>query len=204
MLDFKEILSVSLILFSVIDIVGSIPIIIDLRKKSGGHVQSEKATIVAGVLMFLFLFLGQSILKLFAIDIGSFAIAGALIIFLIGIEMVLGIDIFKPDSDEAAKSSSIVPLAFPLIAGAGTLTTLLALKAEYAQANIIVGIVLNLVLVYIVLKSSGWLEKKIGPGGFNVIRKVFGIILIAIAIRLFKSNIVAEIHSIIDAVKATS
>lgn len=200
MLNFKEIISVSLILFSVIDIIGSVPIIIDLRKRSG-HVQSEKATIVSGILMFVFLFLGQYILQLFHIDIGSFAIAGALIIFLIGIEMVLGIDIFKPDTGEAAKSSSVVPLAFPLIAGAGTLTTLLALKTEYSQWNIVVGIIINLFFVYVVLKSSGWLEKKIGPGGFNVLRKVFGIILISIAIRLFKSNIVNEIHSIIELVK---
>tara|TARA_Y100000310_G_scaffold342297_1_gene444910 strand:+ start:1078 stop:1647 length:570 start_codon:yes stop_codon:yes gene_type:complete len=183
--NFKEILSVSLILFSVIDILGSVPIIIDLRKKAG-HVQSEKATLASGLLMILFLFLGESILKLFGIDIGSFAIAGGLIMFFIGLEMVLGIHFFKAD-DTDLSSSSIVPLAFPLIAGAGTLTTLISLKAIYATPNILVGVVLNLLFVYAVLKTSGWLEKKIGAAGFNIFRKVFGIILLSIAIKIFKT-----------------
>ncbi len=187
MLNFKEIISVSLILFSVIDIIGSIPIIIDLRKKSG-HIQSEKATIVAGVLMFAFLFLGESILRLFGIDVGSFAIAGAIIMFLIGMEMVLGIELFKSDPADKA-SSSIVPLAFPLIAGAGTMTTLISLRAEYLQVNVLVGVVLNLIFVYIVLKTSSWLERKIGQAGFNILRKVFGIILLSISIKLFKNNL---------------
>src|SRR5690606_1721752 len=187
MLSFKEIMSVSLILFSVIDILGSIPIIIDIRKREG-HIQSEKATIIAGVLMIVFLFLGTSILKLFGIDVESFAIAGALIMFLIGMEMILGVHIFKPDTDSPG-SGSIVPLAFPLIAGAGTMTTILSLKAEYAQYNILIGIVVNLIFVYIVLKTSGWLERKIGAAGFNILRKVFGIILLSIAIKLFKSNL---------------
>ncbi|MTI29786.1 MarC family protein [Xanthovirga aplysinae] len=191
--DFKEIISVTLILFSVIDIVGSIPIIIDLRKKNG-HVQSEKATIISGVLMFLFLFLGTTILNLFGIDIGSFAIAGALVMFLIGMEMILGIDIFK--SDPESSTGSIIPLAFPLIAGAGTMTTLISLKAEYMQPNISVGIILNLIFVYIVLKSSSWLERKIGPGGIGILRKVFGIILLAIAIKLFKSNVISELGGV--------
>ncbi len=183
--NFKEILSVSLILFSVIDILGSVPIIIDLRKKAG-HVQSEKATLASGLLMVLFLFLGESILKLFGIDIGSFAIAGGLIMFFIGLEMVLGIHFFKADESDLS-SSSIVPLAFPLIAGAGTLTTLISLKAIYATPNILVGVLLNLLFVYLVLKTSGWLEKKIGTAGFNVFRKVFGIILLSIAIKIFKT-----------------
>lgn len=187
MLSFKEIMSVSLILFSVIDILGSIPIIIDIRKREG-HIQSEKATIIAGVLMIVFLFLGTSILKLFGIDVESFAIAGALIMFLIGMEMILGVHIFKPDTDSPG-SGSIVPLAFPLIAGAGTMTTILSLKAEYAQYNILIGIVVNLIFVYIVLKTSGWLERKIGAAGFNILRKVFGIILLSIAIKLFKTNL---------------
>lgn len=188
MLSFKEIMSVSLILFSVIDILGSIPIIIDIRKREG-HIQSEKATIIAGVLMIVFLFLGTSILKLFGIDVESFAIAGALIMFLIGMEMILGVHIFKPDTDSPG-SGSIVPLAFPLIAGAGTMTTILSLKAEYAQYNILIGIVVNLIFVYIVLKTSGWLERKIGAAGFNILRKVFGIILLSIAIKLFKTNLI--------------
>ena len=187
MVNFKEIISVTLILFSVIDIVGGIPVIIDLRKKAG-HIESGKATIVAGVIMFLFLFVGESILKLFGIDVESFAIAGAIIIFLIGMEMILGVDFFKSDQEEA-KSASIVPLAFPLIAGAGTMTTIITLKAGYETVNIIIGIVLNLVFVYLVLKSSSWLERKLGKAGFNIIRKAFGIILLSIAIKLFKENV---------------
>jgi multiple antibiotic resistance protein len=190
MLNFKEILSVSLILFSVIDILGSIPVIIDLRKKFG-HLKSGKATIVSGVIMVIFLFLGESILKLFGIDISSFAIAGAIIMFFIGMEMVLGLQFFKPDPDETGSSASIVPLAFPLIAGAGTMTTLISLKAEYTTANILVGVVVNLVFVYLVLKTSGFLERKIGKGGFNVIRKVFGIVLLAISIKIFKNHLLA-------------
>lgn len=188
MLNFKEIISVSLILFSVIDIVGSIPIIIDIRKREG-VIQSEKATIVAGVIMIIFLFLGTSILDLFGIDVASFAIAGALVLFLIGMEMTLGINIFNTDVSTPG-AGSMVPLAFPLIAGAGTMTTLITLKAEYAQNNILIGIVVNLAFVYIVLKTSSWLEKKIGAAGFNILRKVFGIILLSIAIKLFKSNLI--------------
>lgn len=187
MVNFKEIISVSLILFSVIDILGSIPVVIDLRKKAG-HISSGKATIVAGLIMFAFLFVGNSILKLFGIDVESFAIAGAIIIFLIGMEMILGVDFFKSDPEET-KAASIVPLAFPLIAGAGTMTTIVTLKAAYETVNIIIGIVLNLIFVYIVLKSSNWLERKLGKAGFNVLRKVFGIILLSIAIKLFKENI---------------
>ena len=171
MFNFKEILSVSLILFSVIDILGSVPIIIDLRKKFG-HVQSEKATLVSGIIMVIFLFVGESILQLFGIDISSFAVAGAIIMFFLGMEMVLGLQFFKSDPEES-KSASIVPIAFPLIAGAGTMTTLISLKAEFSNANILVGVALNLVFVYIVLKTSGWLEKVIGKAGFNVLRKVF-------------------------------
>jgi len=190
MFDFKEILSVTLILFSVIDILGSIPIIINLRKKVG-HIQSEKATIAAGVLMVLFLLLGKSILNLFGIGVDDFAIAGALIIFALGAEMILGIEIFKPDPDASSTSTSIVPIAFPLIAGAGTLTTILTLKSEYSQLNIGVGTVLNLVIIYIVLKSTNWLERKLGQTGLDVLRRIFGIILLSIAIKIFKSNVFA-------------
>lgn len=185
MFDFKEIISVTLILFSVIDILGSIPIILDLRKKAG-HVQSEKATVASGVIMIAFLFLGESILKLFGIDIGSFAIAGALIMFFIGLEMVLGIHFFRIDAEDIS-SSSIVPLAFPLIAGAGTMTTLISLKSLYETSNILVGVLLNLIFVYLVLKTCNWLERKIGNAGFNILRKVFGIILLSIAIKIFKT-----------------
>lgn len=186
-LNFTQTLSVSLILFSVIDILGSIPIIINLRKKSG-TIYSGKATIVAGIIMIIFLFLGDKILGLLGIDVGSFAIAGALIMFMIGMEMVLGIELFRSDEEETS-SSSIVPIAFPLIAGPGTMTSLISLRAEYELSNILVGILINLLLIYAVLKSSSWLEKKIGHAGFNVIRKVFGIILLAISIKLFKNGI---------------
>ncbi|UCS95147.1 MarC family protein [Echinicola marina] len=188
MFDFKEILSVTLILFSVIDILGSIPIIINLRRKSG-HIQSEKATIVAGILMVLFLLLGKNILNLFGIGVDDFAIAGALIIFALGAEMILGIEIFKPDPEADASSTSIVPIAFPLIAGAGTMTTILTLKSEFAQTNIAIGILINLVIVYIVLKSTNWLEKKLGKTGLDVLRRIFGIILLSIAIKIFKTNL---------------
>ncbi|MFT6865327.1 MAG: multiple antibiotic resistance protein [Cyclobacteriaceae bacterium] len=188
MFNFKEILSVSLILFSVIDIIGSVPIIIDLRKKMG-HVQSAKATIVSGLIMVVFLFLGESILNLFGIDIGSFAIAGAIIMFFLGMEMVMGIQFFKSDENDVSGSHSIVPIAFPLIAGAGTMTTLISLKALYQTPNIMVGIFVNLVFVYLVLKTSGWLEHKLGKAGFNIVRKVFGIILLSIAIKIFKTNL---------------
>lgn len=187
MFDLKEILSVSLILFSVIDILGSIPIVVNLRKKVG-HIESEKATLAAGVLMILFLFAGKSILSLFGIGVDDFAIAGALIIFAIGAEMILGIELFKSDP-EATQGASIVPIAFPLIAGAGTLTTILTLKSEFAQINIAIGILLNLILVYIVLKSTGWLERKIGKTGLDVLRRIFGIILLSIAIKIFKTNL---------------
>lgn len=187
MLNFKEIISVTLILFSVIDVVGSLPVIIDLRKKVG-IIESEKATLAAGILMISFLYLGESILKLFGVDVSSFAVAGALIIFLLGLEMILGRNIFKDDG-HGVSSASIVPIAFPLIAGAGTMTTIISLKAEYTTANILVGILINLLLIYVVLKSSVWIETRLGPGGTNILRKIFGIILLAISIKLLKSNL---------------
>jgi multiple antibiotic resistance protein len=189
-LSFNEIVSVSLILFSVIDIIGSIPIIIDLKKKAGGQIQSGKATFVAGILMVLFLFLGESILGLFHLDVESFAVAGAIVIFLLGLEMVLGISIFKED-ESLARAASVVPIAFPLVAGAGTMTTILTLKAAYHTSNIFVGIILNLILVFVVLKLSNWIEQKIGRGGEAVLRKVFGIILLAISVKIFRENLFA-------------
>ncbi|MBB6462781.1 MarC family protein [Flammeovirga kamogawensis] len=185
--SFKAVASVSLILFSVIDIIGSIPIIIDLREKEG-KIQSGKATIVAGIIMIIFLALGKKLLGLFGIDVSSFAIAGAIILFLLGLEMILGIVLFKSEAEEGG-SGSIVPLAFPLIAGAGSMTTIISLKSEYSNFSILLGIIINLLFVYIVLKSSGWIQKKLGQGGANILRKIFGIILLAIAIKLFKTNI---------------
>lgn len=183
---FKEILSVTLILFSVIDIPGSLPIVINLKRK-GVNIQVTKASIVAGFIMIVFLFFGESLLKLFGVDISSFAVAGAIVIFLIGLEMILNIPIFRDDPSSA--SGTIVPLAFPLIAGAGTLTTILTLKAEFSQIDIIIGIVINVILVYLVLNSADWIERKIGHAGTNVLRKVFGIILLAIAVKIFKTHL---------------
>jgi len=184
-LDFKEILTVGMILFAVIDIPGSIPIIIDLRKKVG-HIQSEKASIVAAILMIVFLFVGEEILKLIGIDVNSFAVAGAFILFFLAIEMILGVQLYKDDAPETA---AIVPLAFPLIAGAGTMTSLLSLKAEYETPNIIVAIIANIIVVYAVLKSSKQIERVLGKQGISVIRKIFGVILLAIAVKLFATNI---------------
>jgi multiple antibiotic resistance protein len=187
MLNFKEIFSVTLILFSVIDILGSIPFIISIRKREG-KIQSEKATIISACLMVAFLYLGQSILQLFGLDVASFAVAGAIVIFIVAMEMILGITLIKDDPN-AKGSGSIVPLAFPLIAGAGTLTTILSLRAVYEEINILMGILLNLVFIYAVLRSSAWLERVIGESGFAVLRRVFGVILLAIAVKIFKSNV---------------
>lgn len=186
-MDIKEIFSVTLILFSVIDILGSIPFIILIRKREG-RIHAEKATIISALLMVVFLYLGQSILQLFGLDVASFAVAGAIVIFIVAIEMILGITLIKDDPD-AKGSGSVVPLAFPLIAGAGTLTTILSLRAVYEEINILAGIVLNIVFIYSVLRSSAWLERVIGPSGFAVLRRVFGVILLAIAVKIFKSNV---------------
>jgi multiple antibiotic resistance protein len=185
--DIKEIFSVTLILFSVIDILGSIPFIIIIRRREG-RIQAEKATLISAALMVGFLFLGQSILKLFGLDVASFAVAGAIVIFIVAMEMILGITLIK-DDPEATGSGSVVPLAFPLIAGAGTLTTILSLRAVYEEVNILIGILLNLVIVYAVLRSSGWLERVLGPSVFAVLRRVFGVILLAIAVKIFKDNV---------------
>ncbi|MBS9461097.1 MarC family protein [Flagellimonas sp. 389] len=183
--NFKQIVTASMILFAVIDILGSIPIIISLRNKVG-HIQSEKASIVAAFIMTAFLFVGDSILGLIGIDVNSFAVAGAFVIFFLAIEMVLGVTLFRDDMPETA---SIVPIAFPLIAGAGTLTSILTLRAEYHVENIIVAIVVNIIFVYLVLKSSSKIERVLGKNGLSVIRKVFGVILLAIAVKLFATNV---------------
>lgn len=185
-LDFKQILAVSLILFSVIDILGVIPVIIDIRKKAG-ELHAGKATIVSGILMIAFLFFGEIILKFLGLDISSFSLAGSIIIFLIGFEMLLGIHLFQDTIDP--KSSSIVPLAFPLIAGAGTITTIISLRSQYEQVNVLVGIFLNLLFVYAVLKSSVWIEHVLGTTGANILRKVFSVILLAIGIKMFQNSL---------------
>lgn len=184
-LNLKEMLTAGMILFAIIDILGSVPIIIGLRNKVG-HIQSEKASLASVFIMIAFLFVGESILNLIGVDINSFAVAGAFVLFFMALEMILGIQIIKDDTPETA---SIVPLAFPLIAGPGAMTSLLALRAEYNIANIIMAIILNVAIVYVVLKTSGKIEKKLGNQGINVIRKIFGVVLLAISVKLFTANI---------------
>ncbi|EAR02624.1 MarC family protein [Maribacter sp. HTCC2170] len=184
-LNFREIATSSMVLFAVIDIIGSVPVIIGLRKKVG-HVQSEKASVVAAIIMIAFLFIGEEILKLIGIDVYSFAVAGSFILFFLAIEMILGITLYKNDAPESA---SIVPIAFPLIAGAGTMTSILSLRAEFQVENIIVAILINIIFVYIVLKSSSKIEKVLGKNGISIIEKIFGVILLAIAVKLFAANI---------------
>ena len=184
-LDLREIITVGMVLFAVIDIIGSIPIIIGLRAKFG-HIESEKASLVSGVIMITFLFIGEEILKLIGIDVNSFAVAGSFVLFFLALEMILGIRIYR---DEEASSASIVPIAFPLIAGAGTMTTLLSLRSQFHTANIIIAIILNIIIVYIVLKSSSKIEKMLGKNGLGVIRKAFGVVLLAIAVKLFAANV---------------
>jgi multiple antibiotic resistance protein len=184
-IDFKEIATITMVLFAVIDIIGSIPVIIELRNKFG-HIQSEKAALVSAGIMIVFLFVGESILKLIGIDANSFAVAGSFVLFFLALEMILGIRLYK---DEDASSASIVPIAFPLIAGAGTMTTLLSLRAEYQSINIIIAILLNILLVYLVLKSSSKIERMLTRNGLSIIRKVFGVVLLAIAVKLFATNV---------------
>jgi multiple antibiotic resistance protein len=191
MFDLREILSAGMVLFAVIDIVGNIPLVISLREKVG-HIQSGKASIVSAVIMIAFLFIGEEILNLIGIDINSFAVAGSFVLLFMALEMILGISLYKDDVPETA---SIVPLAFPMIAGAGTMTSLLSLRAEYDLVNIIVAIVINIIIVYGILKSSKPIQKVLGKSGINIIRKVFGIVLLAIAVKLFASNIGQLIQS---------
>ncbi len=187
-INFKEFFSVTLILFSVIDILGALPFIIDLKRKFK-QIDALKITAVSGVLLYSFLFIGESILKLFGVDVQSFAVAGGLIMFFLGLEMVLNIEIFKHDPQHA-QNSPIVPLAFPLIAGAGSMTTLISLNAEYHKVNIILGVFFNLIFVFFVLRASAFIDRKVGVTGSIILRKFFGTILLAMAIRLIKKNLV--------------
>ena len=182
-----EIITISFTLFAVIDILGSIPVLISLKDKMGGQIKTALATFVSAGLMILFLFLGQQFLNILGLDVQSFAVAGSIVIFIIGLEMILGIEFFKPEKD--SKSGSVVPIAFPLIAGSGTLTTVMSLKANYHDVNIFIGILINCVIIFIVLKSLKWIEKVLGPNGLLVVRKFFGVILLAIAVKIFGSNI---------------
>lgn len=182
----SQIVTVTLTLFAVIDILGSIPILISLKKKMGG-ISSVQATLVSGGLMLLFFFAGEEALHFMGLDVSSFAIAGSIVIFILAIEMVLGHEIFKAEKD--SKSGNIVPIAFPIIAGSGTLTTIVSLKAAYHQYNILIGILINLIIVYLCLRSVNILERWLGPSGIAVVRKFFGVVLLAIAVKIFKSNV---------------
>ena len=184
-MNIQNILSITLILFSVIDILGNIPVIIDLKKK-GVVVDSMQAALVSMGLMIAFLFGGEAILKLFGLDVQSFAVAGAIILFFLGLEMILGVRFFRESGGSA--TGSIVPIAFPLIAGAGTMTTLISLKSKYDNLEILVSIFINIIVVFAVLHFSDYIKEKLGDAGTAVLRKVFGIILLAIAIKLFKEN----------------
>lgn len=186
-LNIDELLTVTFTLFAVIDIVGSVPLLISLKDKMGGTIRSFQATIVSGVLMILFLFLGKPFLSILGIDVKSFAVGGSIVIFLLGLEMVLGHEIFKGDSD--AKSGTVVPIAFPVIAGSGTLTTVMSLKANFDELVILIGILINLVVIYFTLKSLKWIEKALGKAGLLAVRKFFGVILLAIAVKIFSTNI---------------
>lgn len=176
----------TMILFAVIDIIGSIPVIIEIKRKSG-EIHEERASVVSMLIMIGFLFLGESILSVIGINVNSFAVAGSFVLFFMSLEMVLGVKIFR--EEVTSKVASIVPLAFPIIAGAGTMTSLISLRAEFDTINIIIAIVVNIAVVYIVLRSINFVERLLGQGGIAVVRKVFGIILMAIAVKLFSTNI---------------
>jgi len=185
MFSLKDITTITLTLFAIIDIIGAIPIIINIKNRQK-HLDSGKATFAAGTLMVIFLLIGEKFLKLFGVDLQSFAIAGSIVIFIIGLEMILGIELLKDDPN--AKTGSIIPIAFPIIAGSGTLTTIISMSAIYSTANILVGIVVNLTFVFLVLRSSSWIESKLGESGLTLVRKFFGIVLLSIAVRIFKDN----------------
>jgi multiple antibiotic resistance protein len=186
--QFDQLITVTFTLFAVIDIVGSIPLLISLKEKMGG-IKSVNATLISGALMIAFLYVGKPFLNILGLDIRSFAVGGSVVIFLLGLEMVLGHEIFKGDKD--AKSSTMVPIAFPIIAGSGTLTTIMSLKANFEEVYILSGILVNLVIVFVVLKSLNWIQKGLGEGGLLAVRKFFGVILLAIAVKIFSSNIAA-------------
>jgi multiple antibiotic resistance protein len=181
----SQLLTVSFTLFAVIDIIGSIPLLIAMKDKMGA-IREFKATLISGALMILFLFVGESFLQMLGVDRRSFAVAGSIVIFVLGLEMVLGHEFFK--SDKNAKSGTVVPIAFPIIAGSGTLTTIMSLGANYSDLVILVAILLNLILVFFVLKSLKWIEKLLGPAGLLAVRKFFGVILLAIAVKIFAGN----------------
>lgn len=184
-INLNQLLSVTFTLFAVIDIVGSIPLLIGLKEKLGG-IRAFRATIISGALMLLFLFVGEPFLQILGLDRRSFAVGGSIVIFILGLEMVLGHEFFKSDKD--AKSGTVVPIAFPIIAGSGTLTTIMSLGANFNELVILIGILLNLIIVYAVLKSLTWIERMLGAAGLIAVRKFFGVVLLAIAVKIFAAN----------------
>ncbi len=180
-----DLLTVTFTLFAVIDIIGSVPLLITLKEKMGG-IREFSATLISGLLMILFVFAGEGFLNILGLDVSSFAVGGSIVIFILGLEMVLGIEFFKSDADP--KSGSVVPIAFPLIAGSGTLTTIISLKANYGNVPLLIGIIINLIIVYITLKSLKYIASFLGKAGLMAIRKFFGVILLAIAVKIFSSN----------------
>ena len=193
-MDFNKLLTVTFTLFAVIDIIGSIPILIGLKEKMG-KINELKATIISGALMILFMFLGEKFLAILGLDVGSFAVGGSIVIFILGLEMVLGLEFFK--SEKNVSAVTVVPIAFPLIAGSGTLTTIMSLRgANYGETIILIAILINLIIVYVVLKSLGPIAKLLGPAGLIAVRKFFGVILLAIAVKIFATNAPGLIHSV--------
>lgn len=180
-----DLLTVTFTLFAVIDIIGSVPILISLKQKMGG-MKELRATLISGALMILFLYVGEAFLNVLGLDVKSFAVGGSIVIFILGLEMVLGIEFFKGDAD--VKTATVVPIAFPLIAGSGTLTTIMSLKANYGALTLLIAILINLIIIYIVLKSLGYIAKLLGASGLTAIRKFFGVILLAIAVKIFATN----------------
>ena len=185
-LNWTELLKSTMVMFAVIDIVGSIPYLLDIKKKAG-DIHAEKASLVALGIMLAFLFLGEGVINFLGIDVNSFAVAGSIVMFFMALEMILGITLFK-QSAESMKTATIVPVAFPLIAGAGSMTSIISLRAEFAPINIAIAILVNMALVYVVLRLTGRIERALGEGGIAVLQKVFGIILLAIAVKLFSAN----------------
>jgi multiple antibiotic resistance protein len=184
--NLDDLLTVTFTLFAIIDIVGSIPLLISIKERLGG-INELKATLLSGLLMLLFVFLGEQLLRIFGLDVGSFAVGGSIVIFILGLEMVLGVEFFKPDADP--RSGTLVPIAFPLIAGSGTLTTIISLRANYDKTPLLLGILINLVVVYVVLRSLKYIARLLGPAGLTAVRKFFGVVLLAIAVKIFTSNV---------------
>jgi multiple antibiotic resistance protein len=183
--DPKELLTVTFTLFAIIDIVGAVPVLLSLKAKLGG-INEWRATLVSGALMIIFLFIGEPLLNLLGLDVRAFAVGGSIVIFILGLEMVLGVEFFKSEKD--IRAATLVPIAFPLIAGSGTLTTIISLKANYTQTTVLLAILINLIIVFVVLKSLNFLERILGSAGLIAIRKFFGVVLLAIAVKIFASN----------------